>query len=57
MKNLIILNKKMRDDSNQTRHHIIEFSYPKGGVRKGVSFCGHWYRRYGGVSSWKEGWL
>lgn len=51
MKNLIRLNKKVRDDSNQTRHHIIEFLYPKGGVRKGVSFCGHWYGRYGGVSS------
>ena len=47
------------DDANQTCHHIMKFSYPEGGKRKGVYcksslVCGYWYGRYGGVSSWKE---
>ena len=28
----------MRDDSNQTRHHIIEFSHPKRRCKKGGKF-------------------
>ena len=38
----------MRDDSNQTRHHIIEFLHPKRRCKKGGKFfCRCWYGRYG----------